>query len=322
MSPWPSGCGRPAPSTGEAPEPASAINAEQSGAGRIVTASANQAACAALRGPALPAPRRRSRTSSPVRTPHRTGTTEIPSFLPAAPCRQRVMGSIGRSVPDPQGREQPGTRRRTAGGGAGCIVRRGAAIHAPAVHLELVGAALASGCLPRPDLSGCRAGRPRARRHRVRRARRPSRRTRDLEREQVALADAHVPRVALLHDDRPGRQRVAVLIVGEHGDDLVERRGVGRLAALDAGARGLVRGDDPPEAARRPSRSRRRGRGRRRPRVRRVGPPRGAGPARSATRACPRLGSLPLSGVRASRCVVRRQPELGARCLYSFRVFS
>ena len=72
----------------------------------------------------------------------------------------------------------------------------------------------------------------------------------DLERAQVALADAPRSRVASLHGGRPGRERVAVLVAGEHGHKLVERRGAGRLAALDAGGRGLVLGNDQPEAAR------------------------------------------------------------------------
>ncbi len=50
----------------------------------------------------------------------------------------------------------------------------------------------------------------------------------------------HVSRVASLHDRRPGRERVAVPVASEHGHELVERRGRGRLAALDARGRGLV----------------------------------------------------------------------------------
>ena len=34
----------------------------------------------------------------------------------------------------------------------------------------------------------------------------------------------HVPRVASLHGNRPGRQRLAVLVAGGHGDELVEFR--------------------------------------------------------------------------------------------------
>ena len=81
-------------------------------------------------------------------------------------------------------------------------------------------------------------------------------RARDLERAQVALAEAPRCRVASLHGGRPGRERVAVLVVGEHGHELVERHGAGRLAALDAGGRGLVLGDDQPEGRASPRRGR------------------------------------------------------------------
>ena len=41
----------------------------------------------------------------------------------------------------------------------------------------------------------------------------------------------------------------AVLVAGEHGHELLERHGADRLGALGAGGRGLVLGDDQPEAA-------------------------------------------------------------------------
>ncbi len=75
-------------------------------------------------------------------------------------------------------------------------------------------------------------------------------RARDLERAQVALADAPRRRVAPLHGGRPGRERVFVPVADEDGHELVERCGAGRPATLGAGGGGLVLGDDQPEAAR------------------------------------------------------------------------